>query len=108
MTRISNKELAASFAPSRKQGESLMGRGEIGKSERAISMWASGKSIDKILDYIFGLPSEADIQEMEKREQRNAPPASHSQANAFPSQVFRLRRQSALRWLAKLGIKEND
>jgi hypothetical protein len=106
MTRISNKELAASMAMARKPDDTLMGRGEIGKSERAISMWATGKSIDKILDYLFGLPSEADIAEMAKREQRNAPPSSHSQSNAYPSEVFRLRRKSALRWLAKLGITE--
>lgn len=104
MTRVSAKELAASMASSKKE-DVLIGRGEAGKRDRALSMWNAGKSIDVILSYIHGLPSEAEIAEMAKREQRNAPPDSHSQANAYPSAIFTLRRQSALRWLKKLGIE---
>lgn len=106
MTRISNKELAASMAMARKPNDTLMGRGEMGKKERAVSMWASGKSIDQILDYIFGLPSEAYIQELAERERKAMPTDSHSQANELPSAIFRLRRKSALRWLSKIGISE--
>ena len=96
------------IVPARKSDVLNDGKRELLKQERAISLWNAGKDVEAICAYIFGLPSDEEIERIAKHEKAVMPPSSHSPALMQRSDVFKKRKEIALRWLAKLGIQENS